>query len=336
MFERKQLIKWLKITAKLAVVALLAWMIRGTLESAFKQLQEHTWHIEWPWLLAAGSLYLLGTFPNALFWSQVIAATDHPVGLFAPVRSFYVSAIGKYVPGKAMVLVLRAATMRETQVPATIVTIGVFYETLNNMAVGSLMALLILLPQSGSDPKLILAALGMLAVTGLPIVPPVFKLALRYSGLKKFNPSAVEKLNLISTRVLVTGWATLAVGWWIQGLSLWATLHALSEPSTSLGHWPEYTAVIAMSVVAGFLALLPAGVGAREFVTIELLKLAGASDSTAVISAILLRLVSVVADVGISTILYFVRPRAANGTEQDDAATVDAAAVDVTTADEEE
>ena len=340
MIERKQLIKWLKITAKLAVVALLAWMIRGTLESAFKQLHEHTWHIQWPWLLAAGGLYLLGTFPNALFWSQVIAATDHPVGLFAPIRSFYVSAIGKYIPGKAMVLIFRAATMRETQVPATIVTIGVFYETLNNMAVGSLMALLILLPQSGSDPKLILAALGMLVVTGLPIVPPVFKLALRYSGLKKFNPSAVEKLNLISTRVLLIGWATLAVGWWIQGLSLWATLHALSEPSTSIGHWPEYTAVIAMSVVAGFSeALLPAGVGAREFVTIELLKVAGASDSTAVISAILLRLVSVVADVGISTILYFVRPRGAIGTEQAptaEATTVDATAVDATAVDEEE
>ncbi len=85
-------------------------------------------------------------------------------------------------------------------------------------------------------------------------------------------------------------------------------LHALEEPATSLTNWPAYTAVIAMSVVAGFLALLPAGVGAREFVTIELLKMAGAGDSAAVVSAILLRLVSVVADVGISSILYFVRP----------------------------
>jgi uncharacterized membrane protein YbhN (UPF0104 family) len=239
----------------------------------------------------------------------VIAATDHPVGVFTPVRSYYVSAIGKYVPGKAMVLVLRAATMRDTRVPATIVTVGVFYETLNNMAVGSLMALLILSPSVATQGMLVLAALGMLLVTGLPIVPPVFKLALRYSGLKRINPAAVEKLHLISTKVLAIGWATLAVGWWIQGLSLWATLHALSDTSVSLASWPLYTAVIAMAVVAGFLALLPAGVGAREIVTIELLKLAGADDSTAVVSAIMLRLVSVVADVGISSILYFVRPR---------------------------
>ncbi len=272
--------------------------------------------------LAQQVLYLLGVFPNALFWSQVIAATDHPVGMFAPIRSFYVSAIGKYVPGKAMVLDLRAATMRETHVPATIVTVGVFYETLNNMAVGSLVALLILLPSVGDHLKLVLGALAMLAVTGLPIVPPVFKLALRYSGLKKFNPSAVEKLHLISMRVLLVGWATLSVGWWVQGLSLWAVLHAIAAPNTALGSLPTYTAVISMSVVAGFLALLPAGVGAREFVTIELLTPV-CGETGAVVSAIMMRLVSVVADVGISSILYFVRPRGVIATDQVDATTTD-------------
>src|ERR1700722_15024464 len=132
MKHRAQVIKWLKVLAKVAVVALLAWMIRGTLESAFKQLNrpEHHFELDWPWLILAGFFYLLGTVPNALFWSQVIAATDHPVGVYPPVCSFYVSSIGKYVPGKAMVLILRAATMRPSNVPATLVTVGVFYETL--------------------------------------------------------------------------------------------------------------------------------------------------------------------------------------------------------------
>jgi uncharacterized membrane protein YbhN (UPF0104 family) len=156
---------------------------------------------------------------------------------------------------------------------------------------------------------LVLAALGMLVVTGLPTLPPVFKIALRFSGLKKFNPIAVEKLSLISGRVLALGWVTLAAGWWVQGLGLWAVLHALGAADAGpLAFWPRYTAVIALSVVAGFLALLPAGVGAREFVTIELLTPV-CGESMAVISAILLRLVTVVADVGISSILYFVRPR---------------------------
>ncbi len=112
MIDRAQLMKWLKIAAKLAIVALLAWMIRGTLHSALAQLEDHEWHLAWPWLVAAGLLYLLGTLPNAVFWAQVINATDHPVGMYVPIRSFYVSAVGKYVPGKAMVLILRAATMR--------------------------------------------------------------------------------------------------------------------------------------------------------------------------------------------------------------------------------
>ncbi len=319
MLDRARLTKWLKALAKLAILALLAWMIRGTLQSAFAQLENHTWHIAWPWLLVAAGLYLAGIVPNALFWAQVIAATDHPVGIYGPVRAFFVSAIGKYMPGKAMVLIIRASLMRHLGVSGTIVTVAVFYETLNNMAVGAAVALCILLPHmltpdlwnptAWAMPQwMTVSALGMLLVTGLPIVPPVFKLALRYSGLKRFDPTAVAKLHLIGPRVLLVGWAILVVGWWIQGLSLWAVLHALDEPTAGLAHWPGYTAVMAMAVVAGFLALLPAGVGAREFVTIELLKMSGASDTSAVVAAIVLRLVSVVADVGVSSILYLIPP----------------------------
>ena len=64
-------------------------------------------------LAVGGRLLLPGRHsPNATFWAQVIAATDHPVSWYTALRAFYVSAIAKYIPGKAMVLVLRAGMMR--------------------------------------------------------------------------------------------------------------------------------------------------------------------------------------------------------------------------------
>ena len=150
--------------------------------------------------------------------------------------------------------------------------------------------------------------IAMVLVTGLPILPPLFNLVLRYSGLVKLNPSAVNRLDRIGYGTIAWGWLFMAGGWWLMGLSLWAILRSLDALGGGpLENWPLHTAVVALSVVAGFLAFLPGGVGVREFVIIELFTpVYGATD--AVVSAILLRLVSVVSDALISTILYLVRP----------------------------
>jgi glycosyltransferase 2 family protein len=312
MDRRKKIIKWLMLAGKLLVVALLIWTIKGTLAKAYDDLRHHEWQLDPKWLVVSGLFYLLGTIPSALFWHQVIGATDHPVRRFDSLRAFYVAQIGKYVPGKAMVLLLRAEMMRGTGVPGTVVTVAVFFETLSNMAVGSFVSLLILLTSDSEHYwMLVLGALGMLLVTGLPTLPPIFKLVLRFSGLGKINPTAVKKLGQIGMRVLAPGWAMMAAGWWLQGLSLWAVLRALGAASANpLEHWPLHTAVSALGVVAGFLALLPAGLGPREWVQIELLSPAY-GDTIAVVSAIVLRLVFVVSDASISSILYLARPRRA-------------------------
>jgi len=46
----------------------------------------------------------------------------------------------KYVPGKALVVILRAGLIRSRRVNAVVAAISVFYETLTMMAVGSFLA----------------------------------------------------------------------------------------------------------------------------------------------------------------------------------------------------
>lgn len=62
-----------------------------------------------------------------------------------------------------------------------------------------------------------------------------------------------------------------------------------------------------MSVVAGFLALIPGGFGVREIVIIEIATPVY-GPTNAVVSAILMRFVSVVSDALVSIILYLIRP----------------------------
>jgi glycosyltransferase 2 family protein len=309
--NRQKLIKWSIVAGKLAILALLVWFIHGTVDKAIRDLREHTWHVDWPWLVLSGALYLLAILPAGEYWYQILRAADQPVQRYSGLRSFYVSQIGKYVPGKAMVLVLRAAMVRAQRVPTTIVTLAVVLETLTNMADGALVALIILLPQLSEHPDLLAAAVAMLLVTGLPILPPLFKFALRFSGLVKLNPGAIKKLDQLGYRTIGWGMLTMAAGWWIQGLSLWAVLRSLGAVDGGpMQNWPLHTAVAALSVVAGFLAFIPGGLGVREFVIIEIFTpIYGPAH--AVVSAILLRLVSVVSDALVSIILYLVRPASA-------------------------
>ena len=61
-------------------------------------------------------------------------------------------------------------------------------------------------------------------------------------------------------------------------------------------------------MVAGFLALIPAGFGVRDVVSFTLLEpIYG--DKDAAVCTLMLRLVSIVSDVAISSILYFIRLR---------------------------
>jgi uncharacterized membrane protein YbhN (UPF0104 family) len=107
-------------------------------------------------------------------------------------------------------------------------------------------------------------------------------------------------------RLLAIGWPLAIVGWLLLGLSLWATLRGLGlnglEP---LGLLPLYVAAVSLATVAGFLSLIPGGALVREFVLLELLVLLpGVDPATALLGAVLLRLIWLVAELLISGILY--------------------------------
>jgi glycosyltransferase 2 family protein len=125
---RRNWIRWLPTVAKLLVLALLVWFVRHTVTSAIESLGHHEWHIEPLWLVASGILYLLGTLPPAIFWHRVLVHADQEVKLGESLRAYYISQLGKYVPGKWMVIVLRRALLTSPRVENTVVAASVFFE----------------------------------------------------------------------------------------------------------------------------------------------------------------------------------------------------------------
>jgi glycosyltransferase 2 family protein len=302
---RSRLRKWLLPAVKLLIVVLVVWFIRRTVVDAAKQLGEHPWHFDPAWLVASGLLYLAGLAAEGFFWYRVLLALGQDVKLGETLRAYFIGHLGKYVPGKAMVVVLRAGLLRGERVDRSLAAASVFLETLTMMSVGALMAAVILVAWFAPHGLLFWASLGVIAVAGLPTLPPVFARLARLAGVGRSNPEVAEKLARLGYRTLAEGWILNVVGWVLLGASLWASVRAMGTELDLTDQLPTCTAAISLAVVGGFVSFVPGGAGVREAVLLEFLaKMANWGDLVAVASALLVRLVWLMAELVISGILY--------------------------------
>jgi uncharacterized membrane protein YbhN (UPF0104 family) len=306
----------LKLVAKAAIIVLLIYFVRHSVLEGWTKLQAEIvaghWsfaQLRWPWLLVAAAAYSLGQLPSALFFHRILAGLDQHPPLAAVVRAFYIGHLGKYVPGKAMVVVMRTGLLAERGVKTGAATVAVFYETLTMMAVGSALATLILVWKFREQTTWLWASIAMTFITAGPTVPPVFEFLLgrlRRGGVESAASSDVRRLGFAA---LAGGWAIVAVGWMLMGASVWAVLRAIGADSGAslVDQWAVGTAAAALSVVVGFLALIPAGLFVREAVILTFLA-PTYGEAAALVAAIAVRLVWLVAEVSVSAILYAWRP----------------------------
>jgi uncharacterized membrane protein YbhN (UPF0104 family) len=328
MFRRPRWKKWLFALVKLGILLLLAWFLRDMLRQAFADLKKYQWRLQPAWLVVAGLGYVLGLMPVSYFWYRLLRGAGQEVGMFETIRAWWLSQMVKYIPGKAMVLVVRTGMLRNPKIDSTVVAATVFVETLVMMSIGSLLALVILawmywselgtllagVHQASDLLKLfensrfvtVFAAFAMFVGMGLPTYPPILKWLVKLLGVGKLNPTTAEKLGRVPLRTYILGWLTITGGWFVVGCSLWATLRAI-EIEVPIADLPGNTATVAMSSVAGFVSFIPGGAGVRELVQAELME-PFYGEGPSLIATILLRLVMLVSEVVVSSILYMLGP----------------------------
>lgn len=306
--------KWI---IRLAIAALVVWGIAKTWQDAQAKFAEHRFSLadlELGWIGLSCGLYVLATLPCAWFWQQALVAMGQRPRWYEALRAYYVGHLGKYVPGKALVVVMRAALVRSTRTDGTVAAMAVFVETLTLMSVGAVLSAVILAVRGQSHDQqqyltLVAVALGLCA--GVPSAPPIFRLVVRRLPYVKSHPAVIPAVEGLKLGLLARGWLAMTVSWLLMGLSLWATLRGMAsttDVSLALADTlPLLTASIALATVAGFMSLIPGGLGVRELVVAVLL-VPAFGEVAAVVSAVVMRLVSLVSEVLVSTILYFLVP----------------------------
>jgi uncharacterized membrane protein YbhN (UPF0104 family) len=302
--NRARWTRWAIGTVKLALCGLLCWFIYATFASGNEKLGELVWHVQPEWLVLSGVLYLVGLFPAAVFWHIVLDRTGQDARLGESLRAYYISQLGKYVPGKWMVILLRRALLTSTSAETTVVAASVFFETLTMLAVGAAIAAIELVIWHHDQVLLIATAIGSTLLLGIPTIPSVFEWLIRVLRVGKLNPTAGARFRQIDWRTLVLSWGAIAIGWVVQGLALWAVLRGLDATSAGpLDDLSLHTTAVSLGVVAGFISQIPGGLVMREWVSGELMSPVYGVQ-VGLVSAIIFRLVLLVSELVISIILY--------------------------------
>ncbi|MCD0461680.1 lysylphosphatidylglycerol synthase transmembrane domain-containing protein [Roseiconus lacunae] len=267
-------------------------------------------NVHWSTLAAAALVYAVGLIPGGLVLKEASGLLGKPISVRDAVSIQTVGHLGKYVPGKAMVVVIRAGRLRELGASWLIGSTAVFLETIMMMAVGAALAggLIFFLPV----PRWI-AWISLLSGMSAAMIsaPPILSRLLQKANILK-SDSSLTDTTVSPTRHLCDGWRffSLAWCWHVSGWFLIGGSFALVVRSLpgSIQTVSDATLIIAsvaamsLAMVVGFASLLPGGAGVRELtLTIVLAPVAG--PAVALMSAIVIRLVFIAVEVSLAGLL---------------------------------
>lgn len=295
-------ISWAKIgpyvkgAVALLILAGVSWQFYRLLNRS--ELRDAKLHLEPGWLALALLMYLLAVGSWALNWVWLVRRLGDTLPFPRGSMAYFASQLGKYVPGKALVVIIRTAIARQAGVRMSAAALTSISETLTCMAAGAMIATLLLPIVQGDSRTMWWKALVLLAVAGVPVLPGVFnRLASR--ATRPFLTPDAPPLPKLTLTMLLRGLLHASFGWMCLGLSLLATIRALhAEAAATTGFfWLTCTAFVAIAYVAGFLSLpMPGGIGVREFILQTFLaaelgpRLGSDAEGVAVVIVLVLRL----------------------------------------------
>ncbi len=272
------------------------------------------------WLLLAVPASVAGWLPALGYWRDLLIAQRHAVRFRDAARAYYYAHLGKYVPGKAVALVIRSTQMEGVGAGAAAVT--AVYETLVTMGAGVCAAVMVapwvFRGDAGAwgrwlQQSAVLSWAVCLVAPGLCIV----LLGLCSNAFTRFVERLLPKPLAVPHEPVRQSWGRnsrdfclLVGGWWIHGLSLGLASRAVDAQPIALSVWPVWTAAIAVGTVTGFLAFfVPAGLVVREAALVAVLA-PNVGHTQAVLAALSIRVVSLIGEIVAAGLLYlFAKPR---------------------------
>ncbi len=246
-----------------AMVVAFALVLRGQWDDIVDSLGRQHWYA----VLAALVLALVGVVLSFVLWRGTLAVLGSRLPPRPAARLFFVTQLGKYLPGAVWPVLAQMRLGKELGVPrqrmglAFLLTLGL--STLVGVLVGTA-ALPALLRAEGRAVLLGLLAVPLL----LALLVPAVLNALLGTGLRVLRRPGLERP--LHEGDVVRGVGSALVFWLVYGGHVWLLAVGLGADP-----WPALPVAIGGFAIAfslgPLLVVLPAGAGVREAVLIVLL-----------------------------------------------------------------
>ncbi len=271
---RKQI--WLAVQYVFFTVAVVYFALKIRSEWSDLIALPETIHPNW-WLVFGSAGWVAVSYVVLIeTWRQIVIAWGGKLSWPAAARIWFISNLGRYVPGKVWQIGAMGALAQEAGVSSVAAVGSALVVNLVNLLAGVLVVVVAGSPLVIGHGTALFIALGVFCVlvVGSPwLLPPLARLARRVTG-REIPIPAIPPLAIIFA---VAG---CSLAWNLYGLAFHDLTVALFGGAA--GRHSYYTAVFTLSYLAGYITLFaPGGIGVRESTLVTLLAAAGLETGAA-------------------------------------------------------
>jgi glycosyltransferase 2 family protein len=308
MESRLRLRKGLIVLARWVCAGILLYGAGRQIVVELRKLHGREINLDLTLLFVGALLYTAAMSCFAAYWRQAAIGMGGRPGSLEVQRAYFASQLGKYIPGKAWVILIRCALLNNQTTTTPVIIASTFYETLAMMAAGSVLALVALLATGNARPVMLALATGLTAGLILAVLPPVFGRLATWTA-RSFQKADSIPIATITYATWFQAFRYCIPGWMAVGLSLVSIAGSLGTSMFSFAGFLLACGGIALAIVGGFAVLIvPAGLGVREWVMMQTLG-PTVGISNAALIAILARITHVSAELFVAGCLYLLGKR---------------------------
>jgi uncharacterized membrane protein YbhN (UPF0104 family) len=293
------------------------------IRSAIDALQASPAALSWrqvrlPWLAMGLACSIAALFPSCIGWMQTLRDFRQTVAWRQGLYAYFLGHMGKYVPGKAMAVLLRVGYLHRHGVLVRPSIVSVFIETLTGLAVGSILGAILVQGMDSPPAWLRWSGLAGIPIALAALVPNTFRWIVAWISRSRIGTMPSFVAQAIRWRLMLRSCAWSLLGWFLSGTASWLLLMAI-DPDPALLSWRAWTVCVTsvcLGSLAGFLSMLPGGAGVRELVVMWVMTTI-VSQPVALASAVITRLAVIVSELvvlGVAGIMVKSEPGATNRT----------------------
>ena len=328
---------------------LVLWYVATQARTLWDANRDIDVQIDWKYLVAAAVVSQLSWLPSTWFWQRLIEILgERNLARYPLIRAYFCGSLGKYVPGKAAVILVRSALARKHGVSFVRASIASMVEAGAVMLVGCVVTVVFaatvipsdslpkwfseIVPRESTSWSSLLIAVVVL-VLAMPVVAvpanwifvKIARIVERRARLKsaKENSTISETSNdqkssdheptdstigELTWQFLVAASLMFALSWAGHGLSLLLVLRSMNPDVVTVDAWIISTAAAAAGTSIGFFAIFAPGGLAVREGLIITMLAPSMGGPIAVAGAGLYRLASLAAECLAALVLYLIAP----------------------------